>query len=207
MKTILLSTLFIGLALSLNAQTTETINIDWSFGSNPSSALEGDSNYPSRTIEIGDTVTWNWYASGSHNVNNLPGSTEVFQSAFMSMGGTFSYTFTLEGTNPYQCDPHPGSMNGVITVVAEGALSVEDFVKGPSFTISPNPAREYMNIELNPRIQNATLQVYDVLGKQIIDKQISDIDSNVNVSNWNNGIYIVRVTSGDLSETKRFVKQ
>jgi hypothetical protein len=64
-----------------------------------------------------------------------------------------------------------------------------------------------MNINLNPRIGNARLQVYDVLGKRIMDKEISDINSSVNVSNWNNGIYIVRVISGDLSETKRFVKQ
>ncbi len=76
-----------------------------------------------------------------------------------------------------------------------------------AFTISPNPAKERLNIELNPKIRSARLQVFDVLGKRIVNKQISDINSNVNVSNWNNGIYIVRIISGDTSETKRFVKQ
>ena len=86
-------------------------------------------------------------------------------------------------------------------------LSNDDFEQEPSFTISPNPARERMNIELNPRIQNARLQVYDVLGKRIIDRRISDIDASINVSSWNSGVYIVRLASGDSFETKRFVKQ
>jgi len=78
---------------------------------------------------------------------------------------------------------------------------------GHTFTISPNPAKERLNIELNHKIRSARLEVFNVLGKQIINKVISDIDSGIKVSGWNNGVYIVRVLSGDVSETKRFVKQ
>lgn len=91
--------------------------------------------------------------------------------------------------------------------MANMVLGTDDFQQEPNFTISPNPARELMNIKLNPRIHNARLQVYDVLGKRIMDNGISEVNSSVNVSNWNKGIYIVRVLSGDSSETKRFVKQ
>ena len=72
----LLFILCIGLSLSLSAQV-ETITIDWSFNSIPGAS--GDAN-SSRTIEVGDTVQWNWYASGSHNVVSSSGSTETFNS-------------------------------------------------------------------------------------------------------------------------------
>jgi len=123
-------------------------------------------------------------------------------------------TTTMNGQTIVWAMGNPGTVGAInyhssnrSATVVNFTLGVDDFSKEPSFTISPNPARERMNIELNPRIQNAKLQIYDVLGKRIIDKEISDINASLNVSNWNNGIYIVRLTSGDLSETKRFVKQ
>ena len=121
---------------------------------------------------------------------------------FPSTATTFPFLWALD--NNLTLDYHNGGRGGAM---ANMVLSNDEFQQEPSFTISPNPARERMNIDLNPRIQNARLQVYDVLGKRVVDKEISDIDASVNVSSWNSGIYIVRVISGDLSETKRFVKQ
>ena len=87
-------------------QTTETITIDWGFNSTPSASGNANTN---RTIEVGDTVIWNWYSNGTHNVNSLPSATETFESAYFGNGGSFSYTFMSEGDNPFQCDPHAGN--------------------------------------------------------------------------------------------------
>ena len=93
MKKILLITLSFYI-ISANAQT-ETYNIDWSFGSNPSASGDANSN---RTIEEGDTVIWNWYANGNHNVVSNADATESFSSPLQGPGSTFSYTF-LSNTN------------------------------------------------------------------------------------------------------------
>ncbi len=57
-KKLLFILLFV-FSVSVKAQVT--VNIDWSFGSTPSASGAANS---SRTIEVGDTVTWNWYATG-----------------------------------------------------------------------------------------------------------------------------------------------
>ena len=90
-------------SMSIAAQT-ETVTIDWGRNSTPSAAGNANS---SRTIEVGDTVTWNWYSSGDHNVKSNTSANESFESQFFGNGGTFSYTFTSIGTNDYICQPHP----------------------------------------------------------------------------------------------------
>ncbi len=190
-------------SLTTMAQSTETINIDWSFNSVPGAA--GNTN-SSRTIEVGDTVIWNWYANGTHNVNSLDSANEDFQSSLMSTG-TFSHVFQSVGVNPYQCDPHPGVMFGTITVVAEGTLSVPDQNTPISFSIYPNPSVNLLNISLSKFSQNVTLEVFNVLGKRVLSKEISSLKPSIDISKWSSGVYLVRLTSDSVTQTKRFVKQ
>ena len=186
-------------------QTTETITIDWSFNSTPSAS--GNAN-TSRTIEVGDTVIWNWYANGTHNVNSLPTATETFESAFFGNGGSFSYTFMSEGDNPYQCDPHPGIMFGTISVVADGTLSVgKEFLD--LVNIYPNPVSNILNINVPKKLGDGLdITVFDVLGKPVIQQKSNDLRTGISVSELNEGIYIIKLTSSsqNVSVTKRFVK-
>ena len=75
------------------------------------------------------------------------------------------------------------------------------------FIISPNPVSTEFNIELPSNVESANVEVYDVLGKKVLATQISNFNSNIDASNWHSGIYIVRVISGDISQTKRIIKQ
>ncbi len=131
MKKILL-TLFVFSALTLSAQTT--FDIDWTIGAGPADL----------TIEQGDTVRWTWGDALPHSVTSMPGSAMSFDSGVITgLGTEFSFTFSLLGVNAYQCDIHPNSMFGTITV--EPILSVEDkFQKNLSFY--PNPAQDELNI-------------------------------------------------------------
>ena len=59
-----------------------------------------------------------------------------------------------------------------------------------------------------PRISGSiTLDVFDVLGKKILTKEVSSISSTIDVTKWNNGVYLVRLTADNATQTKRFVKQ
>lgn len=89
----------------------------------------------------------------------------------------------------------------------ETLLSIEDVNATASITIYPNPTSSFLNIQLNSGITNANLEVYDVLGKQVINHTISSENtSEMDVSHLNSGLYIIRISSGDFTETKRFIK-
>jgi len=76
-----------------------------------------------------------------------------------------------------------------------------------AFTISPNPGRDRLNLKLSKLNNNTTVEVFDVLGKKIYADKVNAITKTVNVSQWNNGVYLVRLTTDAGTQTKRFVKQ
>lgn len=64
------------------------------------------------SIKVGNIVTWTNNDSYAHTVKALKGE---FDSGNMASGGTFSLTFTNEGTYEYICGIHT-FMKGTITV-------------------------------------------------------------------------------------------
>ncbi|MEH6535698.1 MAG: T9SS type A sorting domain-containing protein [Psychroserpens sp.] len=87
-------------------------------------------------------------------------------------------------------------------------LNIENPDEINKFSISPNPASLDLNVELPNSIENATLRVYDLLGKKVLETEMSGLQSvSIDVSKWNSGVYIVRVSSDDVTQTKRFIKQ
>jgi hypothetical protein len=209
MKEKLLSFLFICLGFNGFGQTTETITIDWSFNSTPSASGNANTN---RTIEVGDTVTWNWFSTGNHNVVRNGGtSTDAFDSGTLTgPGSTFSHIFSALGTNTYVCEPHATTMFGTITVVAEGTLNVKIFEDVlAQIDLYPNPASTLLKIDIPRRIEGGVyLEVYDVLGKRIVVKEANNFNNTLNISNWSNGVYLMNISSNTTgkSVTKRFVK-
>jgi len=66
------------------------------------------------TVNVGETVTWTNQDGTFHSTVS---DTNVWASNGLSMGESFSFTFTAEGVFPYHCNPH-GFMTASITVVA-----------------------------------------------------------------------------------------
>ncbi len=175
-------------------QAQTTYNLDWAVGINGPDA--------SVTTEIGDTVEWTWTDALPHSVRSLSGSAEDFDSGiFTGLGTVYSYTFTVEGANDYDCEVH-SSMFGTITVVQPLAIEDKFAVNVKYF---PNPVTN--NLTVTSLISLDAYQVYDILGKQV---QAGSVDSNVadiNMANLKTGVYFVKVQSGDLQKSFKVVKR
>ena len=200
------------LVLTISVSAQQTYDIDWGFNSTSDVVPADASNNADRTIEMGDTVRWTWYASGSHNVVSNDGSQESFMSGTSETdtqgpGTVFLYTFTEIGENDYRCNPHASIMFGTITVVAEGTLNVQTFGDISKFDIVPNPSKNWLNIKLVNYTDELKVEVFNVLGKRVYAGMINQLNASVNVSNWNSGVYLVRVSNDKATLTKRFIKQ
>jgi plastocyanin len=195
--------LFLMFTMGLVAQTVNTVTIDWNYGSNPSAS--GTAN-ASRTVEIGDTVTWVW-SSGGHNVESKDANESFYSGAYQGTpsGTTFSHTFTSEGSNYYLCTPHPGNMFGTITVVAEGALSTSE-ARRLNFEMFPNPASDQVRIQLPSGAENATVEFYDSLGRLALSKKVTRINNKMDVNALSKGIYILKVFTADQIGSQKFIK-
>ncbi len=93
-------------------------------------------------------------------------------------------------------------------ITASTTLSTNDVITTNEFSISPNPATSRLNVYLPQNSNNATIAVYDVLGKRIFTNQIDALTkTSVDVSKWNSGVYLVKISNDNTTQTKRFVKQ
>lgn len=189
MKHLLFSLLFV----SFGMFAQETHHLNWFMGISMEDA--------SIEISEGDTVIWTFTDGPPHSITSDSGSTETFDSGILDPGSTYSHEFTQVGSNPYFCSVHP-SMQGIITV---SALGVEER-NLREFTMLPNPGLTEFSIELPRRIDNLKIEVYDLLGNLVYDENMETSVSTVNVSTWASGIYLVKVSNGKISNTKRFIK-
>ncbi len=77
-----------------------------------------------------------------------------------------------------------------------------------NFSISPNPATHNVSIILNEDNETVSYSIYDMQGKLVLsDTSISSDKININVSQFKEGLYIVKVVAGDkLGYSKLVVK-
>ncbi len=82
------------------------------------------------TIQVGDTVQWNWAGNGHSSTSGVPGAPDgIWDSGILNQGATFSQVFSSAGNFNYFCSPH-GSCCGMIGSVT---------VNAPTPTPTPTP--------------------------------------------------------------------
>lgn len=78
------------------------------------------------TLNVGDTVQWDWNSSLAHTISSVVGSAEPFDSGTL-FAGSYSHTFTTPGTLTYYCKIHgidnfDGSALGMAATVTVQAV-------------------------------------------------------------------------------------
>ncbi len=68
----------------------------------------------------------------------------------------------------------------------------------------PNPASDVLNISAQNTIN--TVEIYNVLGQKVISMQVENTSAEINVSNLNAGIYLIKYEINNSTSTKKFVK-
>jgi len=85
---------------------------------------------PERKIAVGDTVTWNFTASG-HTTTSAGGQPDSWNSAPQGTtpeGTAYPHTFNTPGRYQYFCIPHRSFMKGVIEVGTDAVVdSLDNF--------------------------------------------------------------------------------
>ena len=77
-----------------------------------------------------------------------------------------------------------------------------------TFSMSPNPANTTLKIVLPSTNSTFRIDVFDVMGRAIFNNNIQNSHwSVVDVSSWSSGMYLVKITNGNSTQTKRLIKQ
>ncbi len=96
-------------------------------------------------------------------------------------------------------------------ITAATTLSADSFNRNfDNLSIFPNPVTDSFTYKFDSALNNSTrVELFTVLGKKVMSIENNDTFGNsgtVDTKALSKGIYLVRITSGDLQETRKLVK-
>jgi len=74
------------------------------------------------------------------------------------------------------------------------------------FSITPNPATNFINLKFNSDFEQADVEIYDTLGKLCQKGNVSSSAHQINIEALTSGVYLVIVRSGNETFTQKLVK-
>lgn len=176
----------------------------------------GDNDYYRFDITTGGTITL--------TLSNLPANYQLglvnssgSQVAVSQNNGTANETINAtvaSGTWYARVYPKANASNAVSCYtlrVATGTASRQgDYITGIPATIilSPNPASDMLSVRLSGDVQQAEINVFDVFGRMVIKRSITNGNNPIHIANLPGGVYMMKVHKDGMTITDlKFVKQ
>ncbi|TGD59084.1 PKD domain-containing protein [Flavobacterium humi] len=141
-------------------------------------------------VVVGTGITW--YASASDAasaINPLPNGTVVTNNT------TYYATQTIAGCQS----------TASVAITVQTFLGNEEFDLN-SLTYYPNPVVEnILKISYSDRLTNVV--IYNIVGKQIFTKKLNSNKEEIDMSGLADGVYFLKVSSGDVSKMIKVIKE
>ncbi|HEC44730.1 MAG TPA: T9SS type A sorting domain-containing protein [Bacteroides sp.] len=174
---------------------------DWTLGITEGGS-SGSPLFNSKGQIVGDLT-------GGSSVSNCT-SSDAYYAKFSDSWA--DYTNLTTHLKPWLDPDSTGVMaiEGYDPLVPSGVEDFEakDFNAGLQFEVYPNPAGDYLNIKSKNRtVSGYTVELLDLSGKLIRRKQVDNQRAEVRmqVSSFQNGFYLLRITYGDSVTIKKLI--
>jgi len=103
------------------------------------------------------------------------------------------------------------SRNGGIQILKfNGSFTtdIENLLQNSSIEFYPNPTSEILTISIKDNYKTILVKIIDFQGKTIINKEIESNIEDINLTNFDSGLYIVEfVQNGEIIMTKKLMKK
>lgn len=172
-----------------------------------------DSVFEWNIIEINMTSGWEYgmcdpfncltnLTVGSKGIFNLgKGKSGEFKGDFVpnAIGGTGRARAHVYAKN------NPSNGDTVEFLITGWAVGLKENNAAREFSFYPNPVKDRLQIRFNSR-EPMTIEVYNVLGTKVKSIVHQGSESEINVSDLQNGIYFIRYKNGNQTVSKPFSK-
>ncbi|SCX88996.1 T9SS type A sorting domain-containing protein [Flavobacterium caeni] len=88
--------------------------------------------------------------------------------------------------------------------VTDPNLAVDQF-DASQFNYQPNPVRDVLNLSYKSAI--STVSVFNLLGQQVLEKQVNATESQIDMAQLPGGTYLVKVNADNGTKTIKVIKQ
>ena len=99
------------------------------------------------------------------------------------------YMIEVEGIS---CDPSREVLTSTSNIITIAEVGINESVAA-SIRAYPNPAREYITLEIPHELVGETMVIYDVTGREIYRSNTANTTNIINVAIFSSGSYVLRV--------------
>jgi len=123
----------------------------------------------------------------------------------LNPGQTYYAQIWLEASTSGLLAQTENTAAGDFTITAEdSSLSVDAIDKPLDFSLYPNPAQDRVTIYSSRAVQS--IQIFDLNGRAVlIEKNLSSIEKQVDVSQLSQGTYLLKINSGNATLTQKLI--
>ncbi len=139
-------------------------------------------------------------ATGSYNVYSIVNNNTVGNQGISSVAGRFSSNVYGEKKLVTFYNEDNSEVNYKIIPFA----STQFRLKPPEIQadIYPNPTKDFINIKIDNEFETAKLELYNLQGQRLIQREITTQNFELDVSELNSGIYKLRIITDNSFDTK-----
>lgn len=117
-------------------------------------------------------------------------------------GSTINRTYVNE--NPAAAS-ETGNQAWLFDKIDPLPVGLEDVSIGLNLRLGPNPASEYLTVRLGERCIDGRLEVFDLRGKRLMEQNMTETETDLNLHDLAEGMYLLRFTAGRQCQTIRFL--
>lgn len=155
---------------------------------------DGNSGY-FLEIDPSNTIVWEYVNPDTSNGILSQGETPTLNFTFRAR------KFSVDSPAFFGRDLTPGAPVELNPDLSEcNILSTTEFVFD-ALSIYPNPASNFLNINTNNVIDK--VEFYDIVGKLVLNSKYTN---TIDIAHLSDGLYLVRIYSGNQSITKKIIK-
>jgi hypothetical protein len=119
--------------------------------------------------------------------------------------GSYSYRVTATGHYMQTGSVQVVDENKTVDVTIIGT-SIDDNILNSVFNVFPNPTTGIIKIQ-GEKVINSKITVFDITGKQVINKFSDNAETSLDISEFSNGIYIIQVDTGEEIYRQKLLKK
>jgi len=88
---------------------------------------------------------------------------------------------------------------------SKSVLSANDFAPPPQVSISPNPATNFVFVNLPSAAQSATIEILDASGRRLRIGKANNLPYIIDLTEFSSGVYFIRIFHRTSTVTEKFV--